>query len=157
MKKMNAWLITWEGTSQKITDENRIIGIIGSRRSESFVAELVEFIYLRNSSTAFEMAYVANRPKKKPYPVERVQIINGVPHGERLICGHNPWIYARKVENLNIELDGNVEIITWKEPNNYRWKNKRKMEIEIDERGAIKTIRKSTEHSLSREMEMLYA
>ena len=154
---MNAWLITWEGTSPKITDENRIIGILGSRRSDSFVAELVEFIYLRNSSSVSEMAYIANRPKKKPFPAERTQIINGVPHGERLICGHNPWIYARKVKNLKIAQDGDVEIITWKEPDNYRWKNKQKMQIEVEKIGDIRTIKRSTEHSLSREMEALYA
>jgi len=154
---MNAWLLTWEGTSPKITEENRIIGVIGSRRADSFVAELVEFIYARNSSSVTDMAYIANRPKKKPFPATKTQIINGVPHGERIICGHNPWIYARKVKALKTEVEDGVEVVSWQEPDNLQWKNKRKMEIEIEEIGAKRSIRRSMEHRLSAEMEALYA
>jgi hypothetical protein len=154
---MNAWLLTWEGTSPKITDNNRIIGIIGSRRSDSFVAELVEFLYSRNYSSAFDMAYIANRPKKKNFTAEKTQIINGAPHGERIICGHNPWIYARKVKNLKITQEDDIEIITWQEPDNYHWKNKQKMQVEVERPGSMRTLKRSREHSLSRELESLYA
>lgn len=154
---MNAWLLTWDGTSPKITDENRIIGIIGSRRSKNFVADLVEFIYSRNTSSASDMAYIANRPKQKPFQAEKTQIINGVPHGERIICGHNPWIYARKVRNLRITQEDDFEIVTWREPDNYQWKNKQKMEIVVEKKGSTRKLKRSTEHRLSREMEALYA
>ena len=154
---MNAWLLTWEGTSQKITDENRIIGIIGSRRSDQFVAELVEFLYARNSASVSEMARMANRPKQKPFPAERTQIINDVPHGERIICGHNPCIYARKVKNLKISQEGDSEIVIWQEPDNFYWKNKEKMVIGVEKEGSTRRVKRSNEHSLSIEMEALYA
>lgn len=153
---MNAWLLTWEGTSQKIIDENRIIGIIGSRRADRFVAELVEFLYARNSASASEMAYMANRPKQKHFPAERTQIINDVPHGERIICGHNPWIYARKVKNLKISQEGDSEVVIWQEPDNYCWKNKEKMEIGVEKEGSTRRVKRSNEHSLSIEMEAFY-
>ena len=153
---MNAWLLTWDGTCQKITDDNRIIGIISSRRSDSFVAELVEFLYARNSSSASDMAYIANHQKQKPFTAERTQIINDVPHGERIICGHNPWIYARKVKNLKITEEDGFEVVTWQEPDNYYWKNKQRMEIGIEVKVDEKRLKRSTEHSLSREMESLY-
>ena len=102
---MNAWVITWEGTSSHINDENRLVAIIGARRSSSYITELVEFLYLRASSGADEMAYFANRPKKKPHKAERRLMINLVPHGDRVSCGDNPFLYARKVSNLSVVVD----------------------------------------------------
>ena len=154
---MNAWLITWEGTSPKITDENRIIGIIGSRRSDSFVADLVEFIYARNSSSVTDMAYIANRPKERPYPAEKNQLINNLPHGERIICGHNPWIYARKVKALKTTVHDGSEVVSWQEPDNFRWKDELRRGIEVEEHGAKRSIMRSMKHRLSVEMEALYA
>lgn len=63
-----------------------------------------------STSTAEEMAYFANRPQKIVYKAKL--------NTEILECGHNPWIYARKVSNLRIHTnnDENTELIQWKEP-----------------------------------------
>ena len=37
---MNAWLLTWEGTSRDMTQDNMIIAILFGRRSSSFVQDL---------------------------------------------------------------------------------------------------------------------
>ncbi len=101
------------------------------------------------------MAYTANRPKKKPFRVEKTQMINGVPHGGRITYGHNPHIYARMVCNLTISEEGEFEIVTWQEPDNYCWKDKKAMKIVIDRSGNIKSLKRLCEHSLSCEMDAL--
>lgn len=94
---MKAWIITWEGTSHNLNDENRFVALLSSRNPEKCVGDLVEFIYLRAASPASEMMFFANRPNQISYKAERIQLTNSVPHGDRIVCGHNPWIYTRKV------------------------------------------------------------
>ncbi len=77
---MNAWLITWEC-------DGDIVAILSSRKSEATVAELVKFLYLASTSTADELAYYANRPNRIPYKIKNGEMINGIPHGERITCG----------------------------------------------------------------------
>ncbi len=154
---MNAWLITWEGTNSSIADENRIVAILSSRKSVSKVADFVELLYLRSTSSAQEMACLANRPKKIPYKVAKVQLINNIPHGDRIICGHNPFLYARKVTNLQIKIDPkeNIEILKWKEPSIFKWKEKSRLEIEVAKEGEIRELWKSLMNPLSNELKFL--
>jgi hypothetical protein len=43
-------------------------------------------------------------------------VIDVIPYSGRIICGDNPFLYARKVDTLNIEMDENgKENPTWKE------------------------------------------
>jgi len=128
---MNAWLITWEGTNSSIADENRIVAILSSRKSVSKVADFVELLYLMSTSNAHEMACLANSPKKIPYKA-KIQLINNIPHGDRITCGHNPFLYARKVTNLQIKINPkeNIEILKWKE--------KSRCESEVAKEGEIR-------------------
>ena len=112
--KMKAWLITWEGTSKKITDENRIIAIISSRRSGSFIEDLVDTLYQMCSDTAYEMAFMSNRKK------ERYRS-NHVVNAANICFGKNPFIYARKVRDLEIVKNKHdfTETVVWCEPAEY--------------------------------------
>lgn len=122
---MNAWLITWDWCGEHAAVTDRIAAILGARKSESKVAELVEFIYMHSRSSVGEIAHYANRPSRIPFKAQRSMVINGVPHGERIICGNNPWLYARKVSDLNVHSDpgSDIETISWMEPPTFGWKN----------------------------------
>jgi len=95
------------------------------------------------------MACLANRPKKIPYKVDKVQLINNIPHGDRITCGHNPFLYARKVTNLQIKIDPkeNIEILKWKE--------KSRREIEVAKEGEIRELWRSLINPLSNELKFL--
>lgn len=155
---MNAWLITWEGTSEKLNDENRLFAIIGARRSIEFIVDILEFLYLRASSNASEMAYLVTRPRKKHFKAEMSQLINGVPHGDRILCGHNPWLYARKVTELNVVIaeESGAEHVTWREPPIFKWTDQSKMNIEIAQTGEIKSLIRSSDKRVSRELDTFY-
>ncbi len=79
-----------------------------------------------------------NRKKKIPCKVESCTTINGIPHGGRINCGRNPWIYARLVSEFKIATDETQEfdIISWREPPIYRWKDSKQSGFEIDKEGA---------------------
>lgn len=123
---MNAWLITWEWDGEHANVDDPLIAIFSSRLSENRIAEFIEGYFLIKSASAGEMVYYANRTKEIPYKTEKHVSINGIPHGDRITCGDNPYIFARKVLQLKVENDvaKNLEIITWREPPTFGWKDK---------------------------------
>jgi len=142
---MRAWLITWEWIGNHAAVTAPFITILTARKSQSTVADFVEQYYLLASCSAGEIAYFANRPSKLPYRPSRSEIINGVPHGDRIICGHNPYIYARLVSSLIIKTDNKkgLEVISWREPSQYKWKDKRHSGIALAKKGCCyKLVRK---------------
>lgn len=108
----NMWLITWEGTTNDVTDENRIAGVLTSRSSASNVLKLVDFLYQRTICDVHDMAYYANRWKKK----ENQFKVNGEPE-HHIIWGRNPFLFARIVQDFCVESDekNNQEIVSWVE------------------------------------------
>lgn len=135
---MKAWLITWEWTSTIPTE--KIVAIESSRRSTSSIADLMELFVLRSLYSAKEVAYYANRKREMVYKAQTPIGINGVPHGERILCGHDPWLYGRKVCDLKIEIDetSDEEILTWREPDNYKWADDSKRSIVIASEGDVR-------------------
>jgi len=110
---MKAWLLTWEGTTgPAVNMDRKIIAIISSRRSYESVADIVDVLYSRCVDSADGMAFLANKRKQRQR--ERCKNISG---GGRLFYGSNPCIFARQVEDLRIEHDGEngSEIIRWRE------------------------------------------
>jgi hypothetical protein len=95
------------------------------------------------------MASCANRPKKMIYRADYPQLINGVPHGARILCGNNPWLYGRRVRNLEIRKEGVTEVITWQEPPTWRRKASSGFEIEIVSEGELKEWRRPGNRPLS--------
>lgn len=130
---MNAWLITWEYLGEHAASHQRFIAILSSRKHCSTVAEFVEFHYGINNLNATEMSYYANRRRELPFIIKNSAIINDVPHADRITCGDNPHIYARKVSELTISRnnENNSETVRWKEPKNMEWKDKNKLEVLI--------------------------
>ncbi len=138
---MKAWLLTWVCNTAKTKEE--VVAVLSSRKSEATISELVEFIVLRATSNVSGMMFYANRRKQLVYKAQASQLINGVPHRERILCGHDPWLYARKVTDFKACFDEktNEEIISWREPDNFCW-TQNKQGLEIAEYGIVKQLRR---------------
>ena len=112
---MMAWLITWNWSGNHEQLENPIAAILDYRLPAEEVREIVELLFLnRYASLSERLAYARDR-KNNPYPAE-FETIDGIPVNTGMTCGHNPWLYARIVDNiiLNIAIDGK-ESLSWKE------------------------------------------
>jgi hypothetical protein len=126
---LNAWLRTWVGTDSIINDENKFVGVLSSRKSEKSVSALLEFVYQRAFGTVFSMAYEATRLKEKLGKAREGVIIEGMPNGERMFCGHGSscQLYAGKVSEFTVEVDkeSRIETLKWKEPPVFKWEGKK--------------------------------
>jgi hypothetical protein len=84
-----------------------VVALFDARRSPEQIRSYVEFLYAQATcSLAERLAYV-RKPTANPYRAQ----FNGNYHGQ-IICGHNPWLYARIVEN--VRSDGDDKLI-WTE------------------------------------------
>ncbi len=148
---MNAWLLTWVFTSTEPTE--RLVAVISSRRSEGSVAEVMELLVLRATSGARFNAYCANRKKELVHKARTSAIIHGIPHGDRIFCGHDPWLYGRKVKNLIVLHDeqSNEEVISWMEPDNYKFEDGGK-KITVAEQGKSVVLRRPADRPLSKDI-----
>ena len=137
---MRAWLITWECNTSSVVE--RIVAVLSSRKSDSAVAELMELLVLRATSSVHSLAHYANRRKELVYKAQTPLVINRVPHGERILCGHDPWLYGRKVTGLQIEVSasGNEEVVSWREPDDFGWTNETEREIQVAKAGVVKSL-----------------
>ena len=113
--KIKAWLVTWDWVGDHTKRHNKVAAILNPRLSAHRVREFVELFYINTCYSLSERtAYVANK-KNNPYPAEFMDI-NGVPWMGAIHCGDNPWLYARRVNDLVIGRDGRgKEIAIWKE------------------------------------------
>ena len=101
-KGIKAWLVTWDGVDDaRVCGEERIAAIISCRSSAKRVNELVELLYVNTEFTLDErLLYARNR--STPYRAEFVPVA-GVPWEGQIICGHNPHLFARLVDDLRLD------------------------------------------------------
>lgn len=152
-KGTRAWLVTWEVT--KIQPSEIIVAVISSRRSEAFVKGLMEFLVLRAFSSVGQAVYCANRPSKLVYKAQTRFLINRVPHGERILCGHDPWLYGRKVSDLAVSVDetSGEEIVSWSEPPDWKWSDDAKYPVvEAASEPKRMVVRRPKERPMSRDI-----
>lgn len=121
---MKAWLVTWDWMADAAAVADRVAAILRPRMTPRQVAETVELLYARATSTLAEVAAYAKHPKTNPYRAKALEI-NGLVQGDHFVCGHHPWLYARKVSDLVVAKDPTtgLESINWKEPDTYRLKD----------------------------------
>lgn len=100
-----AWLITWEWSGDHAKKTQKIISVLDYRIGDKRVKEYIEQIYADNYFTLEERVFYLKSPQKRPYYGK----YNG--RSDKIICGHNPYIYARLVKDILI--DG--KIFHWKE------------------------------------------
>src|SRR2546426_8580004 len=105
-----AWLITWEGTNPP----ERLAAILHWRTSEKCIPVIVELLYALQGASVEELAEQAREPTSNPYRVTQDE--NG------FTCGHNPHLYARRVDKLTVATDAatGVQTISWTERRKYR-------------------------------------
>ena len=116
-------LVTWEGTEARLPAD-RLAAILNSRTGDRLIKELVETIYSLKTASAEELASYARQPKQRPYPAVRVDI-EGVAQEDAYTCGHNPWLYVRKVDDFTVTgnpIDG-TDTIRWTERKRWRMGN----------------------------------
>jgi glycosidase len=99
---MRAWLITWEGTSNKVELKNPVVAILSWRYSPERVRRLVEQMYINHTSTISEQMNYARSKKRNPYQAYYNENITW-----QIYCGHNPHLHAQLVESLCLETDAN--------------------------------------------------
>ena len=108
-RKIVAWLITWEWIGDHAKVENKIVAILNYRRSGEYVRKITELLYANNCFSLRERVAYARNKRNNPYPAQ-------IYSGERIHCGHNPYLYARLVDDLCVNIDENgEESITWKD------------------------------------------
>ncbi|MFP5234666.1 MAG: hypothetical protein ACLGSD_02090 [Acidobacteriota bacterium] len=111
---VSAWLITEEWSGDHAKPEKPLIEILDPRMSASRVREIVEMLYQRQDSLNDKIAW---RLRRQPvaHPAE-CPFIEGVRWGGQILCGHNPWLFARRVDDLVVRPDADgKETATWKE------------------------------------------
>jgi hypothetical protein len=149
---LEAWLVTWDWCGDHARVDAPLVAIFSSRRSARSVGGFVEQYYMLATSNAQEVAYSANRAAQPRCKVSMSQRINDIPHGDRLTCGHNPFIYARKVSALSVEAhpDSDMEIVCWKEPPAYKWEDERRSSVVLDREGVLRELVRRTSPVLER-------
>ena len=109
----NAWLITWDQASGYPRQKDKIVSILSGRLSAKTVLKYVERLYVDLEYSFSDKLAYAKKPKDNPYPAQ-FGSINNVPWQGEITCGHNPFLYARRVMNIRVELDSNgAEQLHW--------------------------------------------
>ena len=127
---MNAWLLTWEGTSgPALVPEKKIVAIISARRNANTIADMVDLLYCRAIDSAHDMAFAANKRKLRDN-----QYRHQYSQSHRLFYGRNPCIYARLVSNFEVARDEalGVERVRWTDPPYLRVMNPGEMPVEVE-------------------------
>jgi hypothetical protein len=96
-KLKSAWLVTWQGTNPP---ENSVVAILDYRKSARTVQEMVEMLYAVSAYSQEEKLWHAKSPKSSAWRAKTTAF-------ERIECGHNPSLYARRVTSLSIK-DGQL-------------------------------------------------
>lgn len=108
------WLVTWEWVGDHARRDDRVAAVFSPRYSSKRVRELIERLYSADYSLGEKLAY-ALEPSKNPYPA-MLGALNGHTGLREIICGHNPFLKGRLVDDFLIERQNDgKEVATWKE------------------------------------------
>jgi hypothetical protein len=137
VKRQRTWLITWEWTRNhaKVDDEDNIVAILDARTSERTIEELIKRLYVSKMFTYQEqLAYLKSNKDNRPLVQhgvvkvdqnlrEKASLPPWVPVADQIICGENPWLWARIVHQVEayLDLDGR-EHLRWKEHQQRIWR-----------------------------------
>lgn len=112
---IKAWLVTWEWCSEHAKRDDKVAAIFNPRLGAERIREYVQFMYASESYTLSERMDWALDKTKNPYPAQ-FGTLDGVSWQGQIICGHNPWLEARLVDDLSVEVEPEgKEKPTWKE------------------------------------------
>jgi hypothetical protein len=134
-KGITAWLVTWQWVGDHAKPERKIAAILNPHWSPDRVREYVEFMYVNSHYSISErIAYAKNR-SFNPYPA-KFACVNDIPWNGQITCGHNPWLFARLVDNLAAtgEPDDEEKVVWTERPKPNFDKISRELGIHQDER-----------------------
>ena len=111
---MAAWLVTWERPQKDTDGEDMVAAVLNYRYSAERVRRIVELIYANSVFSPEERLSYA-QTGYTPYPAA-FQRYGGLPYEGKIECGANPWLYARLVDGLRLDVrsDGS-EVLVWAE------------------------------------------
>jgi hypothetical protein len=109
---MKAWLITWDWVGDHAAVTNPIVDVLSARTSIEDVRIHVARLYARERLSWSERLDLVRYAKPE-------SLITGVTRGgggrSHIDCGHNPFLWARVVDNLRVveSHDGGPETLAW--------------------------------------------
>jgi hypothetical protein len=108
---MNVWLITiMQSYGCTIWDDARnlkFVTLLHGRLGEKRVGSLVELFY---ASEILSLGDLVETARTQPrHGIRSVKVRQGI------ICGENPFVFARKVELVDIRRENGIEKLIWKE------------------------------------------
>ena len=83
--------------------QHAVAAVLNYRRSSETVRQIVEILYVNAQYSLAERIAWAGK-KFNPYPAEFSELERRVWEGE-ITCGLNPWLWARLVDDLHVEID----------------------------------------------------
>ena len=95
-KGVSAWLVEWQWAGKHARFEGPRYLVLDRRYGARSVAKIVEILYAYFSYDLSEQVDLAAGRWKKPY---RAMVMDF----ERIHCGHNPYLYAKRVRNLRVD------------------------------------------------------
>jgi hypothetical protein len=105
------WLITWEGVDPILPkgSNEHVAAIVSAHRSTDYISKFIQDLHgTKCLSLAEQSEQSRYRNPVIAYPAEQ--------HRNRITCGHNPFLVARKVRRLTVEIDDlGDEIANWDE------------------------------------------
>jgi hypothetical protein len=147
---MNAWLVTWEWMGNYAAVADVVASVLPPQWSADRVKDTVTLLYANATSTVGELCDYAKKPRSNPYRAE-YDVIEGVPFGGRIRCGHHPWLYARPVTNLSVErTEAGMERVKWTEPDVVRF-IRNELRMETVRKGLTIAIERRVQGALSHE------
>ena len=112
---MSHWLITWEWIGNHAETGEKIASILNYRLGGETVRQITERLYVNSTCSPGERLAYANNKRNNPYPAE-FELVKGAHWQGRIMCGQNPCLYARLVDDLHVESDENgEERLIWSE------------------------------------------
>jgi hypothetical protein len=112
----SAWLVT----RHRIVDQPKweVAAIFSPRLGGTRVREFVELIYLTSGyfTLSEQLSMAWPRHGRIPYAARFGQTKDGAPWGGEVLCGDDPYLRARLVDDLKVERDADgKETVVWKD------------------------------------------
>ena len=119
---MAVWLITWEPASRgvEIAEDDRVVAILNYRWKAENVRKIVEILHANAEASLSQRLAHAHMLKKGIAPVYHA-VFNG--WEGQIVCGVNPFMYGRLVDNPRVVDENDRERLIWDErplPENVR-------------------------------------
>lgn len=108
------WLVAWEswkwsGEKRRVP-ERHLASLLRGDLSADIVREIVEAIHANRCHSIEERLMQAKGNRKNPHKAEIETSTDGE---EMIMCGHDPYLSAIRIENPKIEKVGNESYLVW--------------------------------------------